>query len=140
MGASRWEQDLATSRGVTIRDRLRPVRIEADAKGVAVQLEYTRSGPAGPEGTGEITTLPADQVLVAIGQVLDGAPNGLASERGRIAVDAGGRTSTPGVWAAGDCTNRGDDLTVTAVAQGRDAAESIHALISAQGERRRARG
>ena len=140
MGASRWEQDLATSRGVTIRDRLRPVRVVPGGSGLAVELEYTRPGPAAPEGTGETLTLPADQVLVAIGQLLHGAPEGLALERGRIAVDAAGRTSLPGVWAAGDCTNSGDDLTVTAVAQGRDAAESIHALLATLDSRRMARG
>ncbi len=126
MGASRWEQDLATSKGVTIRDRMRPALVAANGAGLTVELEYTRSGPAGPEGTGETVQLPADQVLVAIGQALDGAPAGLALERGRIAVDAKGRTSLVGVWAAGDCTTVGDDLTVTAVAQGRDASESIH--------------
>jgi dihydropyrimidine dehydrogenase (NAD+) subunit PreT len=35
------------------------------------------------------------------------------------------------VWAGGDCVNAGDDLTVTAVSQGRDAAESIHRALSA---------
>jgi glutamate synthase (NADPH/NADH) small chain len=36
------------------------------------------------------------------------------------------------VWAGGDCVAAGDDLTVTAVAQGRDAAESIHRMLSVQ--------
>jgi dihydropyrimidine dehydrogenase (NAD+) subunit PreT len=130
MGASRWEQDLATSKGVTIRDRLRPVRVVANGAGLAIELEYTRLGDAGLQGTGETVRLPADQVLVAIGQTLEGIPQGLAVDRGRIAVDAAGRTSVAGIWAAGDCTNAGDDLTVTAVAQGRDAAESIHAALS----------
>ena len=31
-----------------------------------------------------------------------------------------------GVWAGGDCVSGGEDLTVTAVAQGRDAAEDIN--------------
>jgi glutamate synthase (NADPH/NADH) small chain len=31
-----------------------------------------------------------------------------------------------GVWAGGDCAPGGADLTVTATAQGRDAAEAIH--------------
>jgi glutamate synthase (NADPH/NADH) small chain len=34
-----------------------------------------------------------------------------------------------GVWAGGDCAAGGEDLTVTAVAEGRDAAEAIHATI-----------
>jgi dihydropyrimidine dehydrogenase (NAD+) subunit PreT len=136
MGASRWEQDLATSKGVTIRDRLRPVRVVANGAGLAIELEYTRLGDAGLQGTGETVRLPADQVLVAIGQTLEGIPQGLAVDRGRIAVDAAGRTSVAGIWAAGDCTNAGDDLTVTAVAQGRDAAESIHAALSRDMPRR----
>jgi dihydropyrimidine dehydrogenase (NAD+) subunit PreT len=37
------------------------------------------------------------------------------------------------VWAGGDCTGTGEDLTVTAVAQGRDAAESIHRALTANG-------
>ena len=71
------------------------------------------------------------QVFKAIGQTLDAAPNGLEFERGKIAVAGAGRTSVKGVWAGGDCTNEGDDLTVTAVAQGRDAAEDIHKTLLA---------
>jgi glutamate synthase (NADPH/NADH) small chain len=41
-----------------------------------------------------------------------------------------GRTSVSGVWAGGDCASGGDDLTVTAVAEGRDAAEDIHSYLS----------
>ncbi|MEZ5768430.1 MAG: hypothetical protein R3D80_12735 [Paracoccaceae bacterium] len=48
---------------------------------------------------------------------------------GKIAVSGAGRTSMPGVWASGDCAAGGDDLTVTAVAEGRDAAEDIHATL-----------
>ena len=42
-----------------------------------------------------------------------------------------GRTSLDGVWAGGDCT-AGDDLTVVGVADGRDAAEDIHATLMNQ--------
>ena len=85
---------------------------------------------SGLEGTGETFRLPADQVFKAIGQTLDGAPGGLALEGGKITIDSAGRTSTPGIWAGGDCATGGDDLTVTAVAEGRDAAESIHAALT----------
>ena len=34
------------------------------------------------------------------------------------------------VWAGGDCASGGDDLTVTAVAEGRDAAMDIHTVLS----------
>ena len=55
----------------------------------------------------------------------------IAVEQGRIRVDGDLRTSNPSVWAGGDCVADGEDLTVTAVAQGRDAAESIHAALTA---------
>ena len=48
----------------------------------------------------------------------------------KIKVDGTGRTSLEGVWAGGDCAAGGDDLTVTAVAEGRDAAEDIHLALS----------
>ena len=84
---------------------------------------------------GEKLKLEADQVFRAIGQKLapkhlNGSGGDIALDRGRIKVDEEGRTSMSGVWAGGDCTNNGEDLTVTAVAQGRDAAESIHRSLS----------
>ena len=101
-----------------------------------VELEYTAQSKGKLSGTGQTAKLDADQVFLAIGQKLltDGLPeaaDNLALDRGRIKTNAAGRTSLPGVWAGGDCTNSGDDLTVTAVAQGRDAAEDIHASLSA---------
>jgi dihydropyrimidine dehydrogenase (NAD+) subunit PreT len=46
-------------------------------------------------------------------------------------VDAEKRTSLKGVWAGGDCIFGGKDLTVASVDDGRRAAESIHAFLSA---------
>ncbi|HLQ17498.1 MAG TPA: dihydropyrimidine dehydrogenase, partial [Tabrizicola sp.] len=66
-----------------------------------------------------------DQVFKAIGQTLIGAPEGLPVASGKI-VGASGK-----VWAGGDCAAGGEDLTVTAVAEGRDAAEAIHLQIMA---------
>jgi glutamate synthase (NADPH/NADH) small chain len=126
MPASRWEQELAAAKGVAFRHWARPVRLIGNGAVREAEFEYSREGAGGLEGTGETFRLAADQVLTAIGQRLDGAPTGLALENGRIRVDAEGRTSLTGVWAGGDCVARGEDLTVTAVAQGRDAAESIH--------------
>ena len=34
------------------------------------------------------------------------------------------------LWCGGDCALGGEDLTVTAVAEGRDAAEEIHAALT----------
>jgi glutamate synthase (NADPH/NADH) small chain len=67
----------------------------------------------------------ADQIFTAIGQTLE-TSGSLVLEGRKIAVNGVGRTSRDGVWAGGDCASSGDDLTVTAVAEGRDAAMDIH--------------
>ena len=126
MPASRYEQDLAASKGVRIIFNAMPVRMTGNGAVQSLEAEYTSVGPDGLRGTGETFTLPADQVLKAIGQSL-GDAQGLTLEGGKIAVTGAGRTSASGVWAGGDCASGGDDLTVTAVAEGRDAAEDIHA-------------
>lgn len=128
MSASVYEQDLATSKGVRILHNVMPVAVHGNGAAQEVEFEYTAEGPGGLTGTGERFRLPADQVLAAIGQVLT-TDAGLEIAGGKIAVTGAGRTSVPGVWAGGDCATGGDDLTVTAVAEGRDAAEDIHAAL-----------
>jgi dihydropyrimidine dehydrogenase (NAD+) subunit PreT len=120
MKASAYEQELAQTRGVVIRCGMEPKRIIADGGHVAA-VEFASGG--------ETVRIPCDQVFKAIGQRLETDGLSLTLAGGRIAVDAEGRTSMPKVWAGGDCVAAGDDLTVTAVAQGRDAAESIHRTL-----------
>jgi len=131
MSASGFEQDLAASRGVRIVTNVRPLRSVGDGVAREVEFEYTEEMNGRLEGTGETFRLPADQVLKAIGQSLGNTPDGLTLESGKIAVTGAGRTGLDGVWAGGDCALGGDDLTVTAVAEGRDAAEDMHASIVA---------
>jgi glutamate synthase (NADPH/NADH) small chain len=75
-------------------------------------------------------------VVEAIGQSSDTALLGdalteqLAWSRGRLQVDAGGRSSEAWLWAAGDMV-RGPDV-VTAVADGHRVAASIHAALIPQ--------
>ena len=77
--------------------------------------------------------LPADRVLLAIGQAkLGDLVRGLAGvevDRGCIVTDAAGATGRPGVYAGGDCRNGGKEV-VNAVAEGRDAANAIHAYLT----------
>jgi glutamate synthase (NADPH/NADH) small chain len=131
MSASVWEQDLATSKGVRILYGAQPVRVHG--AGAVQEIEFERTQEAGGrlEGTGETFRLAADQVMKAIGQSLARAPGGVVLAGGKIAVDAAGRTSLARVWAGGDCATGGDDLTVTAVAEGRDAAADIHEALAA---------
>jgi glutamate synthase (NADPH/NADH) small chain len=139
MNASEFEQELATSKGVTIRHWLQPKRVIAEnGKVAAIELEYTAMKGDRLAGTGETIRLLADQVFKAIGQTfepaaLNGSGASVAMHGGRISVDSEGRTSLAKVWAGGDCIAGGDDLTVSAVAQGRDAAESIHRALTSNG-------
>ncbi|CZT35918.1 NAD(P)-dependent oxidoreductase [Rhizobium sp. 9140] len=135
MNASAYEQDLATSRGVTIRHWLQPRRILArdDGNVVGIELDYTSDVDGRLVATGETGILAADHILKAIGQILEADALGIvALQSGRIVVDEEGRTSLDRVWAGGDCRLGGEDLTVSAVAQGRDAAQSIHRALMAE--------
>lgn len=126
MNASRYEQDLAASKGVRIVTNAQPVAIHGNGAVREIEFAYTDDALT---PTGDTLRLPADQVFKAIGQTLTG--DGLPVLEGRkIAVTGPGRTSVTGVWAGGDCASGGDDLTVTAVAEGRDAAEDIHAALT----------
>lgn len=133
MNASEFEQDLATSKGVIIRHWLAPKSIlSQDGKVAAIEVEYTALVDGRLNGTGETGVIATDQIFKAIGQTFETSGLGaLRMETGRIAVDQEGRTSLEGVWAGGDCVFGGEDLTVSAVAHGRDAAESIHRTLTA---------
>ena len=140
MNASGMEQDLASSKGVLIRHWLQPRRVLVeDGRTVGVEMEYTELRDGRLAGTGETVIIGADQVFKAIGQSFDAAPlNGsgdvVALEGGRVRVDGEGRTSMAKVWAGGDCVaDAREDLTVAAVAAGRDAAESIHRTLTSDG-------
>ena len=126
MAASEHEQNHAAASGVRIITNAAPLGI----KGGGVEFAYTVSGDDSLHVSSETFVLPADQVLTAIGQTLtEDQVTALKLVRGKIAIDDLGRTSMAGVWAGGDCATGGDDLTVTAVAQGRDAAEDIHTSL-----------
>ncbi|MCB6177576.1 NAD(P)-dependent oxidoreductase [Rhodobacter sp. Har01] len=121
MAASRHEQDHAVQAGVRILHNAAPLRVTAEA----VDFAYTEAGPQGLKLLDQGFALKADQVFKAIGQTLADVPAGVTVEAGKI-------TATPAkVWAGGDCAAGGEDLTVTAVAQGRDAAEAIHVALTA---------
>ena len=125
MNASRFEQDLAASKGVRIITNASPIALHGNGAVREIEFEYTNDDLS---PTGSTFRLAADQVFKAIGQTLTG--DDIPDLDGRkIAVTGPGRTSVRGVWAGGDCAAGGDDLTVTAVAEGRDAAEDIHATL-----------
>jgi glutamate synthase (NADPH/NADH) small chain len=134
MNASGFEQDLAAAKGVTIRHWLAPKRVVvAGGKVTGIELSYMALDASGAlKPTGETTIIACDQIFKAIGQTLATDGEGVTLAGGKIEVDAEGRTSLAKVWAGGDCATGGDDLTVTAVAEGRDAAESINRFLSSK--------
>ena len=129
MGASRFEQDLAAQRGVRLIFEAAPVAVEGEGRLSGVVFERMGEGSEGLAPTGDRFTLPADQMFRAVGQRL-GDASGLKTVRGKVVTQGSGRTDMDKVWAGGDCGVGGDDLTVTAVAQGRDAAEDIHGTLT----------
>ena len=128
MSATWAEREFAQKNGVTLITHAKPVRLIGQG-GQVIGVEFERSGEAG-----ERFTVDANMVLKAIGQTL--VPIGVDGElltvdASRIAVDAGGRTTLPDVWAGGDCAATGGiDLTVQAVQDGKVAAASIDAYLA----------
>ena len=128
MSATWAEREFAQKNGVTLITHAKPVRLIGQG-GQVIGVEFECSGEAG-----ERFTVDADMVLKAIGQTL--VPIGVDGELltvdgSRIAVDAGGRTTLPDVWAGGDCAATGGvDLTVQAVQDGKVAAASIDAYLA----------
>ncbi|ATU73008.1 dihydropyrimidine dehydrogenase [Komagataeibacter rhaeticus] len=136
MSATPVEREWAQTNGVTVRLWASPVRLVA-RDGALAGIEFAR-GAKGADGRAtydaqDTFIQEADMVLKAVGQTFLPDPlNGesIAIAGGRIVVDENGETTMPGVYAGGDCTP-GEDLTVAAVRDGRNAAEAIHAAFTA---------
>ena len=81
--------------------------------------------------TGEEFSLATDMVLTAIGQKLDQRllPE-LNMEYGKIVVSDNYETSMKAVFAGGDCIASGEDLTVQAVEDGKQAAYAINRYLT----------
>jgi glutamate synthase (NADPH/NADH) small chain len=132
------ERKNAREEGVEFAMLTLPTRIIGDPDGnvIAVELQKMELGEPDESGrraprpiTGSEYTVPADTVAIAIGYGADPlvpqTTSGLRSDRkALIQIDRSGRTSRPGVFAGGDNVN-GADLVVTALADGRRAADAI---------------
>jgi len=134
MGATGHEQELAQTNDVRIKHWAQPTRlIGHKGRLKEVELEYTQLDERGRlMTTGDRFTLPADMLFKAIGQNFVASPLGelLELSGGRIAINADRQTSLANVWAGGDCVP-GDDLTVSAVQDGKVAAEAIDRALRA---------
>jgi dihydropyrimidine dehydrogenase (NAD+) subunit PreT len=118
MSASVFEQALAQTSGVNIHHWASPARILGDKQVTGVEFDV--------ESSEDGMCLDADVVFKAIGQRMDdGGLDSLATESGRFVVDEKQKTSLDNVWAGGDCVVGGDNLTVSAVQDGKIAAINI---------------
>jgi glutamate synthase (NADPH) small chain len=151
MPGSAREVANAREEGVRFLFNRQPVMIEgnADDQVTGVQVVETRLGEPDERGRqsavpieGSHSLLEADVVIIAFGfsptvpdwlaaQGVEGTPNGRIVAGGS-AHGTDGRlpfqTTNPKIFAGGDAV-RGADLVVTAVAEGRDAANSIALLL-----------
>ena len=137
MGATAHEQDIAKANQVRLMTWAQPQDVLLDNTGKVRGMRFarTRLEDGRLVSTGETFELAADAVFKAIGQTFDDATlsdplaQALIRVGDRIEVDEQLRTSVPGIYAGGDCTSLGQDLTVQAVQHGKLAAEAMHAQL-----------
>jgi glutamate synthase (NADPH/NADH) small chain len=140
MPGSKREVANAKEEGVQFLWNRQPVEIVGNGKVEGVKVVTTELGPPDARGRrtpqvvpGSEEVIPADRVIVAFGF----RPSPAAwfdevgielDDRGRVKAPADGRykhqTANPKIFAGGDMV-RGSDLVVTAVWEGRQAAEGI---------------
>lgn len=119
-----------------------PVEYIGDESGhiVAMRLERMElgapdeSGRRRPVATGEVVTIPVDEVVTCIGysagrEVADSMPDLEVSKWGNILVDDSKQTSIPDVYAGGDIV-RGAATVILAMGDGRRAATAMHKKLS----------
>ncbi len=140
MPGSRREVSNSKEEGVTFLFNRQPIEIIGGERVEGVKTVATRLGECGPGGRprpepvpGTEEILPADAVIIAFGFRPDppawfGGFDIALHEDGRVRVESANglpfQTSNPKVFAGGDMV-RGSDLVVTAVFEGREAAQGI---------------
>ncbi len=140
MPGSKREVANAKEEGVKFLWNRQPIEIVGDGKVEGVKVVTTELGAPDERGRrrpqpvpGSEEVIPADRVIVAFGFQPSPAPwfadLGIETdERGRVKAPAGGeflyQTGNPKVFAGGDMV-RGSDLVVTAIWEGRKAAQGI---------------
>ena len=133
-GMSGYQHEWAAAKveGARSAWRTQPVGYEGHDGAVTgvrcVKLDENKRPIAGSEHT-----LPADLVLLAIGQsrLFDalGALDGITVDGRKLVVDEDGFTGRPGFYAGGDLANGGKEV-VNAVAEGQRAADAIDAYLA----------
>lgn len=142
MPGSRKEVKNAKAEGAIFEFNVQPVELTLDERGHVNGIRLLRTAPGEPDSEGRRRpvpiagsefVMPADAVIMAFGFTPHAMPwlqaQGVAvDDRGRIAASVNSRyryqTTNPQIFAGGDAV-RGADLVVTAMAEGRHAAQGI---------------
>jgi glutamate synthase (NADPH/NADH) small chain len=140
------ERKNAMEEGVQFVFQATPIRFVGNAAGTRVKAaRFQRMELGEPADSGRRRPVPvigsdfeigADMVVVAIGYkveklIYQTTPGLAATDWGTVQADEAGRTSRPGVFAAGDNV-RGTDLVVTALADALRAAAAIDEFLRDQ--------
>jgi glutamate synthase (NADPH/NADH) small chain len=143
MPGNERDRQLAKEEGAKFRWLTQPVRFIGDERGHVVAMECIEMELGEPDATGRRRpipiegtefTIPVDTVILAIGYwpdplIGETTPGLETRDWGLIVVDEETQATTrEGVFAGGDDVV-GPDLVVTAVAQGRRAAEAMHEYL-----------
>ena len=131
IGASQYETSYAKLEGVDFLMNKATLEIRDDGVVLSDNQKREDGSTVTVEGTEKL--YPCDSVIIAVSQ---GAESNLVQTtrgigttgKGLLAVDEEGRTSRPGVFAAGDAVN-GARTVVEAVANGKRVAEAMHAYM-----------
>lgn len=137
MTAQREEVDGAIAEGAELYTLEAPVKIEADAEGNAVALwtqpqiigRVQKGRPAPSAADAEMHRIPADIIVVAIGQGIEShgvEESGIKIQRGgTLAAESSTQISDlKGMFAGGDCVT-GPATVIRAIAAGKVAAANI---------------
>lgn len=126
MSATDYEIELARKNGIVIKTWLTPTKIVADEHITQLECNQTELREGKLIETLFKETLECDMLLKAIGQKLnDSSLEEIQVEKGKIVIDDNYQTSIQGIYAGGDAIKSGEDLTVQAVEDGKQAAHTI---------------
>ena len=130
MSATDYEVDLARKNGVVIKLWSAPIKIKGKNKIKSMKFTKTQVKDGKLVTTKEHYKLKTDCLLKAIGQKLDTSVlHGINTLKGKITIDKNYQTSQIGVYAGGDAIKSGEDLTVQAVEDGKQAAIAINQAL-----------
>ncbi|MCF6318827.1 MAG: NAD(P)-dependent oxidoreductase [Proteobacteria bacterium] len=133
MSATSYEIELARKNGIIIKTRLAPGKIIADKYITQIQCSKTELVNGKLSETLFRETIKCDMLLKAIGQKLNSSfLSNINIEKGKIVIDKNYQTNIQGIYAGGDAIKSGEDLTVQAVEDGKQAAIAMDRQLTGE--------